>query len=291
MTYLLLSRRNMTAKELAERFEVSERTIYRDVDALSAAGIPLYTAKGKGGGIRLLDDFVLDRSVLSEAEQREIPSALRGLAAVRMPDMDRTILEKLGGIFRKETVNWVDIDFSGWEGRQERDWFPLLKEAVLQNRVARFDYFGSTGEQSARTVEPLRLIFKGRGWYLYAYCRTRGAERLFKLTRIKNLLVTQERFERAAPDKLPFSEPYPQKMLRLKLRLDASCAFRIYDEFSPEQITRNPDGSFLVTVEFPPGEWIFGYLLTFGGAVTVLEPEEIRSELILRLRDALKNYL
>lgn len=291
MTYLLLSRRSMTAKELAERFEVSERTVYRDVDALSAAGIPVYAAQGKGGGIRLLENFVLDRSVLSEAEQREILSALRGLAAVHMPDMDRTILEKLGGIFRKETVNWVDIDFSGWEGRQEREWFPLLKEAVLQNRVIQFDYFGSTGEQSKRAAEPLRLVFKGRGWYLYAYCRTRGAERLFKLTRMKNLLVTQERFERTAPDKLPFSESYPHKMFRLKLRLDASCAFRVYDEFPPEQITRCPDGSFLATAEFPPGDWIFGYLLTFGDAVSVLEPEEIRSELVLRLRKALKNYL
>lgn len=291
MTYLLLSRRSMTAKEFAERFEVSERTVYRDVDALSAAGIPVYTAKGKGGGIRLLDNFVLDRSVLSEAEQGEILSALRGLSAVRMPDMDRSILEKLGGIFHKETANWVDIDFTGWEGSQERDWFPLLKEAVLQNRVIQFDYFSSTGEQFGRVAEPLRLVFKGRGWYLYAFCRTRGAERLFKLTRMKNLLVTQERFERTAPDKLPFSEPYPHKMFLLKLRLDASCAFRVYDEFSSEQITRSPDGSFLVNVEFPPGEWVYGYLLTFGGAVTVLEPEEIRSELVLRLQNALKNYL
>lgn len=291
MTYLLLSRRSMTAKEFAERFEVSERTVYRDVDALSSAGIPVYTAKGKGGGIRLLDNFVLDRSVLSEAEQGEILSALRGLSAVRMPDMDRSILEKLGGIFHKETANWVDIDFTGWEGSQERDWFPLLKEAVLQNRVIQFDYFSSTGEQFGRVAEPLRLVFKGRGWYLYAFCRTRGAERLFKLTRMKNLLVTQERFERTAPDKLPFSEPYPHKMFLLKLRLDASCAFRVYDEFSSEQITRSPDGSFLVNVEFPPGEWVYGYLLTFGGAVTVLEPEEIRSELVLRLQNALKNYL
>ncbi len=291
MTYLLLSRRSMTAKEFAERFEVSERTVYRDVDALSSAGIPVYTAKGKGGGIRLLDNFVLDRSVLSEAEQGEILSALRGLSAVRMPDMDRSILEKLGGIFHKETANWVDIDFTGWEGSQERDWFPLLKEAVLQNRVIQFDYFSSTGEQFGRVAEPLRLVFKGRSWYLYAFCRTRGAERLFKLTRMKNLLVTQERFERTAPDKLPFSEPYPHKMFLLKLRLDASCAFRVYDEFSSEQITRSPDGSFLVNVEFPPGEWVYGYLLTFGGAVTVLEPEEIRSELVLRLQNALKNYL
>lgn len=291
MTYLLLSRRSMIAKEFAERFEVSERTVYRDVDALSSAGIPVYTAKGKGGGIRLLDNFVLDRSVLSEAEQGEILSALRGLSAVRMPDMDRSILEKLGGIFHKETANWVDIDFTGWEGSQERDWFPLLKEAVLQNRVIQFDYFSSTGEQFGRVAEPLRLVFKGRGWYLYAFCRTRGAERLFKLTRMKNLLVTQERFERTAPDKLPFSEPYPHKMFLLKLRLDASCAFRVYDEFSSEQITRSPDGSFLVNVEFPPGEWVYGYLLTFGGAVTVLEPEEIRSELVLRLQNALKNYL
>jgi predicted DNA-binding transcriptional regulator YafY len=132
MTYLLLSRRSMTAKELAERFEVSERTVYRDVDALSAAGIPVYAAQGKGGGIRLLENFVLDRSVLSEAEQREILSALRGLAAVHMPDMDRTILEKLGGIFRKETVNWVDIDFSGWEGRQERNGFRCSKKRFAE---------------------------------------------------------------------------------------------------------------------------------------------------------------
>ncbi|MDR0286975.1 MAG: HTH domain-containing protein, partial [Clostridiales bacterium] len=111
--YILLNKKMITAKELAEHFDVSQRTIYRDIDLLSLAGIPVYTEKGKNGGISLLPEFVLNKSILSEQEQNEILSALQGLSTVKTAETDQ-VLKKLSTIFNKNTVNWLDVDFSDW---------------------------------------------------------------------------------------------------------------------------------------------------------------------------------
>ena len=138
--YVLLDKKSVTAKELAEHFGVSRRTICRDIDTLSTAGIPIYTERGKGGGIRLLPDFVLNKSLLSEQEQNEILSALHGLASIKTEGTD-LILQKLSSIFGKTTTNWLEVDFPGWS--YENDYFNDLKVAISERRIAEFDYYNS----------------------------------------------------------------------------------------------------------------------------------------------------
>lgn len=116
--YYLLEKKESTGKELAGRFEVSVRTIYRDIETLSSAGIPIYTNQGKGGGIVILDNFVLNKSVLSEKEQNEILLALQNLSAAQYPDIS-FILSRLSSLFKKSDVNWIEVDFSPW-GSDER---------------------------------------------------------------------------------------------------------------------------------------------------------------------------
>jgi len=135
--YLLLNKKGTTAKELAEYFGVSCRTIYRDVDTLSLTGIPIYTEKGKGGGISLLPDFVLNKSILSEQEQNEILSALQGLSSVKTGETGQ-VLKKLSTIFNKNTVNWLEVDFSDWSFANGKAFYDF-KTAILEHRIAGFD--------------------------------------------------------------------------------------------------------------------------------------------------------
>ena len=292
IVYLLLVQKSVSAKELAERFEVSTRTIYRDVDALSGAGIPIYASRGAGGGIRLMDDFVLNKSLLSEGEQNEILASLQGFHAIQVPDVE-PVLTKLAAIFGTKCASWIDVDFSHWGGGiQERDKFILLKNTILNSKVITFEYYGISGDKTSRVVEPLKLWFKGQGWYLYGFCRERQDVRIFKITRMKNLLATDQTFRRSIPDDV-FSETehsYNPKMLTLKLKIDQSMAYRVYDDFEEENIMRNQDGSFTATMIFPEGEWVYGFVLSFGSAAEVLEPDTIRKTIIARIQDTLKKY-
>lgn len=292
IVYLLMERESVTAGELAERFEVSVRTVYRDIDTLSGAGIPVYAGRGRNGGIRLMERFTLSKSLLSEKEQSDILASLQGFSATRAPDVE-PVLRKLAALFGNKNTSWLDVDFSRWgSGEEERKMFPLLKTAILGRRVITFQYFSSYGQKTERAVEPLKLLFKGQNWYLYGFCRQKQACRVFKITRMKKLSITDETFDRAIPE-TPIEgvdQPYKGKMVPLRLRLDASQAFRVYDEFTDDQIEKNEDGSFTATTAFPEGEWIYGYILSFGAAAQVLEPEDVRRETVKRLRETLKQY-
>ena len=143
-------KRQLTARELAARFEVSERTIYRDIEALSMSGVPVYCAKGRHGGIRLMEGFVLERSLLSESQQEDILLALQSLSAAQYGDMTG-VLSQLGALFRKENLDWLQVDFSPWgSGPQSQQAFELLKKAVAGRRVIEFDYCASNGQRTHR---------------------------------------------------------------------------------------------------------------------------------------------
>lgn len=290
--YLLMHKKTLTAKELADQFEVSPRTIYRDIDTLCEAGIPIYTTKGKGGGIRLVDSYILNKSILSEKEQEEILSSLYGLHAVS-GDTEQ-VLSKLSGLFNKTSPSWIEVDLSQW-GADDSGKYQLLRTAILQQRVIVFDYYNSYGQFSRRRVEPLQLWFKHKTWYLRAYCTDKEAVRLFKLTRMKRLEQLEDIFEERpllrTDGLLPDSPSRQTPSIQLVLRIDASQAYRVFDEFEEEQITKEQDGSWLVTVEYPEDEWVYGYLMSYGPYAEVLAPAYIRDILKERLQLAANRYL
>lgn len=292
IVYILLDKKQVTAKQLAEQFEVSPRTIYRDIDTLSAAGIPVYANKGKGGGIRLLDQFVLGKSMLSDKEQMEILSALQGLNALNVPDVE-PVLNKLAAIFNKNSTSWIDVDFSRWGSNStEQAKFNLLKTAILNRNVATFDYYSSYGEKTERIVEPVKLVFKGQNWYIYAFCRLKNDFRLFKVSRIKNLTCSEETFIREILGDI-WSDPpgVSRRMVKLVLKIGASMAYRVYDEFDQDSIAKNPDGSFIVKVEYIEDEWVYGYILSYGNDAEIIEPEHVRDIIKRKLEASLRKYL
>jgi len=276
--YLLLTRSGMTAGELAERLEVSARTIYRDIDTLSAAGIPIYASQGKGGGIRLLPDFVLDKSLLSEQEQNEILFALQSLKATNTGEGD-AVLSHLSALFQRQSGDWIDVDFSAWGGGDnERRKFSALKTGILERRVVTFNYYASNGGKSSRKVEPVKLRFKGAGWYLQGFCLDRQAFRTFKIMRMQNVHLTEEHFERRSR---PLPELEPQSCgagaeVTLALWFSPRMAYRIYDDFDHSLVQKNEDGSFSVTVKYIEDGWVYSYLLSFGEDVRVLSPQYIQ---------------
>lgn len=292
MVYMLLEKKTITAGEFAAYFEVSQRTVYRDVDALSAAGIPVYANKGKGGGIRLLDRFVMSKSMLTEQDQTEILASLQGMKALNISEAE-PVLQKLAAMFHRNDTDWIDIDFSHWGSRpEEKKKFNMLKTAILNKTRIQFDYYSSYGEKTERCMEPLQLRFKGQAWYVYGFCMEKGDCRMFRVTRMNHLKQTNERFDRGVTPKYD-AEDYAAEApsIDIILKISYAMAYRVFDEFGPEGITINDDGSFTVTTKFPKNEWIYGYILSFGEFCEVLKPDSVREEIRRKLEVNLKKYL
>lgn len=301
IVYLLLNKKTVTAKELAERFEVSVRTIYRDVENLSMAGIPIYTRKGKNGGISLMSQFVLNKMLVTKEEQDQILAALASLQETGALKEKET-MSKLTDFFMAEPTNWVAIDFSDWSGRRQ-ELFEKVRAAILSHRVLAFDYYGQSGSMTRRVAEPRQLLFKEYTWYLRAFCRDREDMRLFKLLRMKRVEVTDEIFsprrhkEVAIGTKLcPKADPLADggqegfRLTMLTLLIDKSEAFRVYDRFEEEEITVLENGDFLIHVEYLMDEWVYGVIFSFGAAAEVLEPEAVKQEVLRRLKKMQLRY-
>lgn len=288
IVYILLERKTITAKELAERFEVSTRTIYRDIEILSQAKIPVYANKGNGGGIGLLEDYVLDKSMLSEEEQNQILFALQSMEKISNQD-EKNILEKMSSIFNKSKTNWIDVDFSDWGINGEQDQtFNLIRNAILKHNVIEFVYYNSYGEEKKRQAEPLQIYFKDKLWYLKAYCRLKQDYRLFKISRMKDIKLLNETFERELPQIK--ENKFDYKTIQLELEISKDMSYRVYDEFKREDIIKNKNGDFIVKVEFPENDWVYGYILSFGENVKVLSPGYVKSIIKEKLQKSLKNY-
>ena len=289
--YLLMERKSMTAGELADWFQVSTRTIYRDVELLSISGIPIYAMKGKGGGISIMDHFILNKSIISEKEQREILSAIQGLQALT-PAAEGSALRKLSAIFQKNMDSWIEVDFTHW-GNEGSEIYQIIKQGIWERRKVCFDYYNANGEGVNRTICPMKLWFKHRAWYLQGYCLLKEDFRTFKLSRIRRIALLDETFDK---DALPRIEPPAPNddvftpLVRIELHIKASQAYRVYDEFQDDEIERLPDGSFKVTIHYQEDEWFYGMLLSYGEALKVTSPEHLQEKLLCKIKNMGKLY-
>ena len=292
ITTILLNKGAITARELAERFNVSTRTIYRDIDVLSSAGVPVYMNKGKGGGVHLLESYTLNRAFFSEQESENLLLAFKTLQATQHLELDAA-LEKMGALFKNlPDHDWVEVDFSPWESStKEQNKFNEIKRAMLARNVIRFDYVNGEGRRSSRLAEPEKLVFKNNAWYLIAFCRRRQEHRTFRISRLKQLQVLTETFEKRILPRLKTEQVYnEQPLIALELRFQSQAINRLYDYFDDSLLIPNDDGSLTLEVEFPEGEWLYSYLLSFGSLVEVVAPAYLRDRIMERLRQALKVY-
>ncbi len=280
LLYMLLEKGRMTAPELAKTLEVSVRTVYRDVETLSMAGVPVCTEAGRGGGVSLMEGCRFDKALLSDAEQNQLLFAVQSLRVADQPV--EALLAKLGGAFQKPVQDWIMVDFSRWgQHAVDSERFDMMKNAILERQTLRLVYCGTSGELTRRSIRPLRLVYKDKHWYLQAYCLRAEDFRLFKVSRILELEPAGEHFGREYEGKIPPIETAlpPGAAVVLKLKISQRLAYRAYDEFDRGRVTPQPDGTLLAEAEFPMDGWVLGYLFSFGSDVEVLEPLELRSQL------------
>lgn len=282
IVYHLLNKGHATAPELAEKLEVSVRTIYRDVEALSEAGIPVYAETGRGGGIYLMSDFVLGKAMLSEREKKELLAALQSLT-VTGDTYPESLLEKLTALFSAPSESWFEVDFSRW-GNETRDkqYFELLKTAVLKRRCVKLQYASTTAPFSERVVQPVKLLYKSRAWYLRAFCLERQAYRSFRLSRILDCELLDEGMD---PPPMPEDQDTPaEEYQKFVFRFSREVTYRVYDEFNPDVVQRQENGDLLVNVWMPYDEWVIGFVLSFGDRVEIIEPASLRNVLADRAK-------
>lgn len=291
IVYHLLEKGKSTAPELAEKFEVSIRTIYRDLDTISAAGIPIYATQGKGGGIFIMQDFVLNKSLLSEQEKEQILMALQGISATEHNQTDE-LLMKLSGLFQSKVTNWIEVDFSEWyKNTPNYDVFNLIKNAIFNQYTITFSYFAREGNYSNRTVEPIKLIFKNKDWYLYGFCLLRNDFRFFKLTCIKDLEISSDTFIREVKSSHEIETVIKNKnFIHAKLKFSPKVAFRVYDEFT-DNVSKDNQGNLYVNIDLPDNETLFSYILSFGDNVEILEPDYLRHSMKEKLALMLEKYI
>ena len=289
IVYYLLQNGKATAPELAQKFEVSIRTIYRDIDSISSAGIPVYATQGKGGGISILNDYTLDKSLFSEQEQEQMLTALQGMVATTEKNSNE-LLTKLSGLFQIKSTNWIEVDFSDWAHRTpQQDTFNIIKEAIFQKRVISFCYFSGKGNKEKRNVKPIRLVFRSKSWYLYSSCLLRNDYRFFKLTRIKELEMLSETFaQHFTPIKIE-KQIQVENTVAVKLKFDRQAAVRVYDEFT-DNITEDSQGNLYVQVDLPDNEVLYSYVMSFSDSVEVIEPQSIREQMKKGLQKMQEKY-
>ena len=275
--YFILEKGRVTAPELAEKFEVSVRTIYRDVDVISSAGIPIYVTTGRSGGIQILDNYILDKAFFSDKEKHDILSALQSLSVIDNT-YERELLTKVSALFNTQPENWVEVDFSRWGSKtQDNAKFEQLKNATINHKVATIVYVSSYFKKSKRNIHPLKLYYKSKEWYVKAYCTEKNDFRLFKINRIIHCEILDEDF---IPVEFPESQDTEQNGYnKIILRFPKEMAYRVYDEFTEDEITEQENGDFIAAAYMPEDAWLIGYLLSYGVYVEVIEPAYLRKTL------------
>ncbi len=277
IVYFILEKGRVTAPELAEKFEVSVRTIYRDVDVISGAGIPIYVSTGRKGGIQILDSYVLEKAFFSDKEKKDILAALQSLSVVDNI-YEREMLTKLSALFNTHTENWFEVDFGRWGSKtQDNAKFELLKKATVNHKVVSIVYVSSYCKKTTRKIYLLKLLYKSKEWYVKAYCTEKNDFRLFKINRIVACELLDEDF---IPVEFPDLKDTEQNAYnKIVLRFSKQVAHRVYDEFKDDELAEQENGEFIATAYMPEDEWLIGYLLSFGAYVRVIEPAYLREVL------------
>ena len=271
--YYLMENGKSTASELAEKLEVSVRTVYRDIDIISSAGVPIYVTTGRNGGIQIADSFVLDRLILSDKEKEDIITALKSVSIV--DDRNSDTLSKLSAIFNTKSENWLEVDFSRWGNKsQDNTMFQKIKEAIISHKMLCIVYANTRGEVIERVICPLKMVYKAKSWYIKAFCMNKSDFRIFKLTRIIQARNMEKNFS-------PMEFPQEKKETKVNyenviLRFPQEMAYRIYDEFEVDEINQDDNGDFIICAPMPIDEWLIGYLLSFGSKVYIIEPKYLK---------------
>lgn len=277
---ILLQQEKATAPYLAGKFEVSRRTIHRDIEDLCKAGIPIVTTQGANGGISIMEGYKLDSTLLTSADMQAILAGLRSLDSVSGTKRYTQLMEKLsaGASDLLPGGQHILIDLASWSKSALAPKIELIHGAIECGRYVCFRYFAPKGE-SFRSIEPYYLIFRWANWYIWGYCRTRQDYRLFKLNRMTELTAGEAFEKRPAPlPDLSTDKVFPHTF-QVKALVQPDYRWRLVEEYGPDCYTMQEDGRLLFSYGFSDVESILGWVLSFRGGAVLLEPAKLRKRL------------
>ncbi len=299
---MLLNNNRISAGYLAEKYEVSRRTIYRDIDAINLSGIPVISFPGNSGGFGIMENYKIDRQVLTLKDMISIISALKGInAALEDIELDAAI-NKIISLVPKEKTELLELqsenivfDILPWGHRKSRkNLLKIINDCIVKNIQINIDYINTQEENSNRTIEPMTLLFKGYTWYLFAFCNLKNDYRIFRISRVKALNVLEKKFIRR---KKSYIEVLDKKnktteLDNIILKFKKNQKVSIQDYFDENSIQYLDNGDLIVKMQFPKDDpWIYNMILGYADDVEVLEPEHLRENIKKKLKQILNNYL
>ena len=297
---ILLEKERIGAQELADLFEVSPRTIYRDIDTINMAGIPVRSTSGVGGGFEIMQQYKMDKKVFSASDLSAILMGLSGLSNVMRGDELVNALAKVKSFIPADRAkdielkaNQICIDLSPWMGnRNIQPYLEMIKTALQGSKLLSFEYVAHHGNKSTRTVEPYQLVLKSSHWYLQGYCHKRNDFRLFRLSRISNLQMHEEGFTPRDYEKpqLDFDDILAMMQTRIKIRIHKSVMDRVLDYCAYEDFSPDGEDHYIVDFPFIENEYYYDILLSFGDKCECLEPPHIRTEMKRKIHDIAALY-
>ena len=297
---ILLDKKRIGAQELAEMFEVSHRTIYRDIDTINMAGIPVQSTSGVGGGFEIMQKYKIDTKVFSTAELSAILMGLSSLSNMMRGDELINAFAKVRSFIPADRAkeielkaNQIYIDLSPWMGNKNiQPYLEIIKTALKESKLLSFDYADRYGNTTSRTAEPYQLVLKNSHWYWQGYCYKRNDYRLFKLSRISNLQLEEESFTPRDYQKpqLGFTDILASMQTKIKIRIHKSVMDRVLDFCTYEQFSPDGDEYYIVNFPFIENEYYYNILFSFGDKCECLEPEHIRTEMKRKIHDIAAIY-
>lgn len=291
---ILLNRKKITAKELAEKFEVSVRTIYRDIDAIDMAGIPIISYPGNNGGFGIRENYKLNHQLLTLSNLCSIVTTLKGInSTLEDIELDSSI-EKLQNLIPQDKAHYLDLQMEqiiigmhswAFTPKQKR-LVKLIRQAISRSQLMTITYRNYRNETSTRQIEPMSLIIKGYTWYLFAYCRLKEDARVFRISRIIDLNVERDLFKRKEISYQEMEETSNEQisLTSITLKFSAQVRTRVEDVFDSENIEVHNSGELIVTTPFHEKEWYYAMILSFGEHVEVLAPEKIREAIAAKIK-------
>ena len=298
---ILLNRNRVTATELAEKFEVSVRTIYRDIETINLAGIPIISHSGNNGGFSIYEDYKLNHQVLTMNNLSSLLSVLTDINTT-VDDIElESSIEKLQNIVPENKIDdlklyseQIIIDLHPYgDSPSQKTLVKTIRQAITQTRLLTIAYRNYDNVASNRQIEPMSLVFKKYTWYLYAYCLLKEDFRLFRVSRIRDYHMDEQSFERRKKSyhEMMALENEQTEMIEIVLKISAMMKSRVEDIFKEEDITVLETGDFYIESMMPQQDWLMSLIFSFGEHVEVLEPKELRQQISSKLKLMNNKYL
>lgn len=296
MIYMLLNNEVLSASALAEKYNVSQRTIYRDIDAICAAGIPVVSYQGSNGGYGIMEEYKMDKSLLGSYDVGSLITILHSMSTVFDDERALGTIDRLQTLQRNGPLPSMSMDIGSW--RIHNETLRHLRKAVTDRRVIRFEYINAKNERTQRIIEPVRLNYKHGSWYLYGFCRAREDYREFRLTRMADLTSSTETFRRnhnqlTERKTASYDRGTQKDLVDVVLHFSVDALAKAMDHFHDADKSFHDDGSLSLTLKISrpeKAEWLWGILLSFGDTVEVVEPAELRKIMKSKLENIVKLY-